>query len=146
MAFGIESRVPFIDHVLVEWLATLPADMRLRHGWTKEQTRLCHPDSAWLAGPLADWLHSTLRTPQHLGDVVNMRGVHHLLMQHLGGQRSPILDMLLLRLALYETWAQLFLSPDGWARFHQTTGTALPQAPVRVGSAAASANGMDTTP
>ena len=30
MAFGIESRVPFIDHVLVEWLAILPADMRLR--------------------------------------------------------------------------------------------------------------------
>jgi hypothetical protein len=74
-----------------------------------------------------------------------VRGVHHLLTQHLGGQRSPALETLLLRLALYETWAQLFLSPDGWARLHRTTGTAFQQAPVRVGSAAESENGMDTT-
>jgi asparagine synthase (glutamine-hydrolysing) len=165
MAFGIESRVPFVDHVLVEWLATLPADMRLRYGWTKYILRqaladvlpakICArksklgfatPDLAWLAGPLAEWLHSTLRTPRHLGDVVDVRGVHHLLTQHLEGQRSPVLETLLLRLALYETWAQLFLRPDGWARPHQTTGTALQQGPARVGAAVESANGMDTTP
>jgi asparagine synthase (glutamine-hydrolysing) len=164
MAFGIESRVPFVDHVLVEWLATLPADMRLRGGWTKYILRqaladvlpakirarksklgFATPDSAWLAGPLAEWLHSTLRVPQYLNDVVDMRGVHHLLTQHLAGQRSLAVETLLLRLALYETWAQIFLSPDGWACPHQTTGTVLQQAPVRVGSAAVSANGMDTT-
>ena len=165
MAFGIESRVPFIDHVLVEWLATLPADMRLRGGWTKYILRqaladvlpakirvrksklgFATPDSAWLASPLAEWLRSTLHTPQYLDDVVDVQGVQHLLTQHLTGQRSLAVETLLLRLALYETWAQLFLSPDCWARPHQTTGTVLQQAPVRVGSAAESANGMDTTP
>ncbi len=165
MAFGIESRVPFLDHVLVEWLATLPADMRLRGGWTKYILRqaladvlpakirarksklgFATPDSAWLAGPLAEWLRSTLHTPQYLDDVVDVQGVQHLLTQHLAGQRSLAVETLLLRLALYETWAQLFLSPDCWARPHQTTGTVLQQAPVRVGSAAESANGMDTTP
>src|SRR5207249_4061493 len=35
MAFGVESRVPFVDHVLVEWIARLPADLRLSRGWTK---------------------------------------------------------------------------------------------------------------
>jgi Asparagine synthase len=32
IAFGIESRVPFVDHVLMEWLATLAADMCFRGG------------------------------------------------------------------------------------------------------------------
>ena len=165
MAFGIESRVPFIDHVLVEWFAILPADIRRRHGWTKYSLRhaladvlaakirtrksklgFATPDSAWLVSPLAEWLRSTLHAPQHLGDMVEVQGTHHLLTQHLAGQRSLAVDMVLLRLALYETWARLFLSPDDWARPHQTTGTVLRQEPVRVGSAAASANGMDATP
>jgi len=165
MAFGIESRVPFVDHVLVEWLATLPADMRLRHGWTKYILRqslvdvlpapigarksklgFATPDAAWLAGPLAAWLHDTLRTPQHLGDVVEVRGVQQLLTQYLGGQRSPVVETLLLRLALYETWAQLFLSPNGGTRLHRTTATARAYAPVRVGAVAESEPGLDTTP
>ena len=97
MAFGIESRVPFIDHVLVEWLAILPAGMRLRvAGLNISCGRLlpmfcakirvrksklggfATPDAAWLAGPLTEWLHSTLQAPQHLGDVVDVRGVQHL--------------------------------------------------------------------
>ena len=39
MAFGVESRVPFVDHVLVEWVAKLPADLRLSPGWTKRILR-----------------------------------------------------------------------------------------------------------
>jgi hypothetical protein len=55
-------------------------------------------------------------------------------------------ETLLLRLALYETWAQLFLSPDCWARPHQMTGTVLQQASVRVGSVAESENELHTAP
>jgi asparagine synthase (glutamine-hydrolysing) len=133
MAFGIESRVPFVDHVLVEWLATLPADMRLRGGWTKYILRqaladrlpakvrarksklgFATPEPAWLEGPLVEWLHSTLHAPRYLGEVVDVRGVQLLLTQHLAGQRSLTAEMLVMRLALYETWARLFLAPDGW--------------------------------
>jgi asparagine synthase (glutamine-hydrolysing) len=160
MAFGIESRVPFVDHVFVEWLATLPADMRIRGGWTKYILRqaladvlpvtirtrksklgFATPESAWLAGPLAEWLHSTLRAPQHLGEVVDVHGVHHLLTQHLAGQRSPAAEMLLLRLALYETWARLFLTADGEMPPHQMIGAAHQGAPVSVGSAEGSIPG-----
>ena len=92
MALGIQSRVPFIDHIR-----------------------------------------------QALADLL-------LLTQHPAGQCSLAVEISLLRLVLHETWAQLFLSPGCWARPHQMTGTILQQAPVRVGSDAASESGMDTTP
>jgi len=34
MAASIESRVPFLDHKLVEYTARLPDEMKLRHKWT----------------------------------------------------------------------------------------------------------------
>ena len=44
MAFGVESRVPFVDHVFVEWLASiLSADMRLSRGWTKHIRGMVSP-------------------------------------------------------------------------------------------------------
>src|SRR5205085_4483615 len=36
MATSIESRVPFLDHVLVEFAATLPDEMKLS-GWTTKR-------------------------------------------------------------------------------------------------------------
>jgi asparagine synthase (glutamine-hydrolysing) len=35
MAFGIESRAPFLDHRIVEFCFSLPFHQKLRHGWTK---------------------------------------------------------------------------------------------------------------
>lgn len=35
MAFGIENRCPFLDHWLVEYVASLPADLKIRNGTTK---------------------------------------------------------------------------------------------------------------
>jgi asparagine synthase (glutamine-hydrolysing) len=35
MAFSIESRVPFLDHRLVEFCLSLPDDMKIKDGWTK---------------------------------------------------------------------------------------------------------------
>jgi asparagine synthase (glutamine-hydrolysing) len=35
MAFSVEARVPFVDHVLVEHVAALPINQKLRRGWTK---------------------------------------------------------------------------------------------------------------
>jgi len=130
MAFGIESRVPFLDHHLVEWLATLPADMRLSAGWTKRILRdgladvlpelVRHrksklgfetPETAWLKGPLADWLRDTLHAPRFLADLVDFEGVRRLLDQR--GEGDPLLarQNLLFRLAIYESWARQFLKP-----------------------------------
>jgi asparagine synthase (glutamine-hydrolysing) len=39
MHFGIETRVPFLDHRLVEWALAQPAGALVRQGWTKYPVR-----------------------------------------------------------------------------------------------------------
>lgn len=39
MAFSVESRVPFLDHRLVEFLFTLPSTFKIRDGYTKRVLR-----------------------------------------------------------------------------------------------------------
>lgn len=134
MAFGVESRVPFIDHVFVEWLATIPADARLAGGWTKRIMRealagilpervrtrksklgFSTPEPEWLAGPLAGWLRDTLGAPRHLDGIVNPHGVGQLLARRTAGDRSLALENLLFRLAIYESWARQFVVPSACA-------------------------------
>lgn len=44
MAFSIESRVPYLDHPLVEFVLSLPADFKLDDGWSKlVQRRVAEP-------------------------------------------------------------------------------------------------------
>jgi len=128
MAFGIESRVPFVDHLFVEWVAKLPASLRLSNGWTKRILRealkgllperirtrksklgFLTPEPAWLSGPLSTWFRDTLSTPLHIGEVVDLRGVRRILQRYYGGDRSLPLENLLFRLAMYESWARQFL-------------------------------------
>jgi asparagine synthase (glutamine-hydrolysing) len=131
MAFGVESRVPFVDHCLVEWLAQVPLQARLSGGWTKRVLReglrgvlpdcirtrrsklgFVTPASAWLAGPLRDWLHDTLSAPRFVAEVVDGRAVRQLLARRMAGDRSLPLEDVLFSLAIYETWAQSFLGPS----------------------------------
>ena len=39
MAFSIESRVPFLDHRLVELIHSLPSHHKIHHGWSKYPLR-----------------------------------------------------------------------------------------------------------
>lgn len=39
MAWGVESRVPFLDHRLVEFAFSLPPHFKIRNGWTKAIVR-----------------------------------------------------------------------------------------------------------
>lgn len=128
MAFGIESRVPFVDHILVEWVAQLPVSLRLSGGWTKlilreafrgvlpERIRtrrsklgFLTPEPAWLAGPLSSWFRDTLSEPRYLGAVIDVRGLKSILGRYYSGDRSLPVENLLFRLAIYESWAHQFL-------------------------------------
>ena len=44
MAFSIESRVPYLDHPLVEFVLSLPTEMKIRKGWSKLVQRLVAKD------------------------------------------------------------------------------------------------------
>ena len=71
MAHGLESRVPFVDHEVVEFAATLPADVKFRNGELKHAlkqtaTDLLPPrilerkDKKGFPVPLGDWMHGEL--------------------------------------------------------------------------------------
>jgi asparagine synthase (glutamine-hydrolysing) len=71
MAHSLEGRSPFLDHRLMEFAATLPADMKLRDGqlkWILKQAGLKFFSAEFLnrpkqgfGVPLADWFRGELR-------------------------------------------------------------------------------------
>lgn len=72
MAHGLESRLPFLDHPLVEFLATVPADIKFKDGKSKQLLRSTFQDSLppsilnrrdkmGFPVPLNDWATGSLR-------------------------------------------------------------------------------------
>lgn len=72
MAHGLESRVPFLDHPLVEFAATVPADIKFSGGNAKHllKSALGHElpeailqrrDKMGFPVPLKEWFHNELR-------------------------------------------------------------------------------------
>ena len=75
MAHGLESRVPLLDHSVVEFAATIPADVKFQGGSMKRMLKLAYGDlipeqilnrrdkmgfpvplKEWFAGDLSDWV------------------------------------------------------------------------------------------
>lgn len=73
MAHGIESRVPFLDHPLVEFLATVPADVKFKGGQMKQLLKstygqvlpervLNRRDKMGFPVPLKEWFEGPLKS------------------------------------------------------------------------------------
>ncbi len=84
MAHGIESRVPFLDHPLVEFAATIPADVKFRNGELKRLLKHVfapklpvairdRKDKMGFPVPLTNWLRQGGRTAEFVRDVFNSR-------------------------------------------------------------------------
>lgn len=72
MAHGLESRVPLLDHPIVEMAATIPADIKFKNGNMKhimrQVVRPYLPDTIWarkdkmgFPTPLSEWLAGEAR-------------------------------------------------------------------------------------
>lgn len=106
MAFSIESRVPFLDHRLVEMAYSLPYTYKLNDGITKKILRdalkgilpekiaqrtdkkgfVTPGEIKWLRGPLKHLLATENLT--HLGDLCNLDKVHDLIREFDKGDNS----------------------------------------------------------
>lgn len=72
MAHGLESRVPFLDHRLVEFAATIPADVKFKNGELKRMLRVAFSgyippavaerrDKMGFPVPLTEWAQGPLK-------------------------------------------------------------------------------------
>jgi asparagine synthase (glutamine-hydrolysing) len=125
MAHSIETRVPLLDHKLVEFAATIPPEMNLRGGTTKYVLKqamrgilpngiidrpkhgFAIPLGYWFRGKLGAYVRDLL-----LGESARRRGlfnasyIENLVAQH---ERGRNLDLQLWTLISFELWARTFL-------------------------------------
>jgi asparagine synthase (glutamine-hydrolysing) len=82
MAHGLESRVPFLDHEIVELAATMPADVKFKDGHLKHVLRTAvgsilpptvraRTDKMGFPVPLGEWLNATGPVRDYVHDVLS---------------------------------------------------------------------------
>jgi asparagine synthase (glutamine-hydrolysing) len=125
MAHSLETRVPLLDHKLVEFAATIPPEMNLRGNTTKailkQAMRGILPDAIidrpkrGFAVPLGYWFRGRLGAYARdvlLGDRARQRGyfkprsIENLVDRH---ERGENLDLQLWTLISFELWSRRFL-------------------------------------
>jgi asparagine synthase (glutamine-hydrolysing) len=117
MAHALEVREPLMDHTLIEWLATLPSELKL-HGqegkWLLKKAyepalphELLYRPKMGFSIPLASWLRGPLRARMEqgvLGERLLDTGLfepatlHRMVRDHLSGQRdfsAPLWSLLM---------------------------------------------------
>jgi asparagine synthase (glutamine-hydrolysing) len=126
MAWSLEARVPLLDHTFVEFMASVPPDLKLRgltskyllrraaRGWLppallgRRKRGFSIPLGAWLRGPLRETLHDVLR-----GERARSRGwlqspaVNALISEHLQGAQDH--GHRLWALLALELWARQYV-------------------------------------
>ncbi len=107
MAVSLESRVPFLDHRIVEYGASLPLHQKIRNGegkWLLRQLLYRHvpqklidrpkmgfsvPIDDWLRGPIKEWAIDLLSADTlHRQGYFNVAEIQEKLKEHLSGKRN----------------------------------------------------------
>jgi len=123
MANSLETRVPFLDHRVVELAWNLPMTMKIRDGKTKwilrqvlyqyvPQQLIERPKAGfgiplgdWLCGPLREWVESLLDEQRlHRDGFFNADFVRELWRAHLTGKRNH--QSLLWSILMFQLWLE----------------------------------------
>lgn len=132
MAHSIEARVPLLDHKLVEFAATIPPELKIRNGRTKDIfKRALHgvvpenllnrrkqgfgvPLAKWFRGQLTDFVRDLLlsETSRSRG-IFNMDYIERILAMH---DKGRDLDLHIWTLISFELWCRTFLDNDGYQK------------------------------
>ncbi|MEX2334358.1 MAG: asparagine synthase (glutamine-hydrolyzing) [Pseudohongiella sp.] len=137
MANSLEARVPLLDHKLVEFAATIPADMRVKQGRTKyafkEAMRGTLPDAIidrrkqgfavplghWFRGELNSFVRDLLLSERSLArGIFNAAYIQKLLLLQ---ERGRPLDQHLWMLVSFELWCRTFMDQNLVPRALRTT-------------------------
>lgn len=121
MAASLETRAPFLDHRVVEYMARLPVGMKLGPDggkWILRQILYKHvpprlvdrpkagftvPLALWLRGPLRDWAEGLLATPRLMADgYFDARIVRDKWETHLAGRRDY--STALWAILIFQSW------------------------------------------
>jgi asparagine synthase (glutamine-hydrolysing) len=127
MAASIESRVPFLDHTLVEFAARIPDRLKIRRGTQKHILKAAVSDllppkivyrkkmgfptplARWLRDPRAEALYAVLRSPDGLlAAHLDLGQVDALIERHRSG-REDATDRIW-RLLNLQLWGDLFVT------------------------------------
>ncbi len=130
MWHSLEVRVPFLDHKLVEFVATIPSQLKLK-GWEKKHILIKSmegilPDSilrrrkqgfsiplgAWLRGPLRELVRTNLsgHALRDLG-LFNVQSIERMLDDHDRGVRNY--ETQLWALMVFVIWHRAYMQVDG---------------------------------
>lgn len=123
MAFGLEARVPFLDHEVVELAARMPAELKVKNGGKyilKEAARRCVPAEVidrpkgyfpvpslrYLHGPFLDYVRDILNADKARTRGLYQRDFLDHMLQHPEAEMSPKGHSRLWQAALLEAWLQ----------------------------------------
>ncbi len=130
MANGVELRVPFLDHRVVEFAATVPSNLKLRGGgvkWilkkamasrlpneilTRRKVGFPTPLERMFRRPLAGYLQELLLSPRAIGrGYFDPREVKRLADEHISGAADH--HRVLWQLVVLEEWHRAFIDTPG---------------------------------
>jgi asparagine synthase (glutamine-hydrolysing) len=123
MAWGLETRVPFLDHDVVELAARIPAELKVRDGGKyilKEASRGLVPDEVidrpkgyfpvpalkYLRGPFYNFVRDALDAPEARQRGIFNRDYIDRLLANPDGELTPKGHSKLWQVALLESWLQ----------------------------------------
>lgn len=125
MAVGLEARVPLLDHRIVAFAWSLPAEMKIRGSVTKWILRqvlyryipknlidrpkmgFAIPIGKWLKGPLRPWAEEFMSEKRlKNSEILDVKSVRHMWQEHLQGHGNY--QHQLWSILMFEAWKEVY--------------------------------------